>query len=111
MTLTDKMAMLRVLLGSGAEQPPGDVLEVLLKFAETEILAWMYRSYPSLPDGVEGVPREYEMIQIHAALIGYNMLGVEGQNSHSENGVSRQYAYSDMAAFIHRNVTPLAYVL
>ena len=59
----------------------------------------------------DGVPREYEMIQIHACVIGYNMSGAEGQTSHSENGTVRQYAYSDMAAFIHKNVTPYAYIL
>lgn len=110
MTLTDKISMLRVLLRDD-EGATDDVLNALLTFAEAETLAWMYRSYPTLPDGVDGVPREYEMIQIHACIIGYNMSGAEGQTSHSENGTVRQYAYSDMAAFIHKNVTPYAYVL
>lgn len=110
MTLTDKVSMLRVLLRND-EGATDDVLTALLTFAEAEILAWMYRSYPTLPGGVDGVPREYEMIQIHACVIGYNMSGAEGQTSHSENGTVRQYAYSDMAAFIHKNVTPYAYIL
>ena len=102
--------MLRVLLRND-EGATDDILTALLTFAEAEILAWMYRSYPTPPDGVDGVPREYEMIQIHAVIIGYNMTGAEGQTSHSENGTVRQYAYSDMAAFIHKNVTPYAYIL
>jgi hypothetical protein len=110
MTQQDKISMLRVLLRND-EGATDEVLNTLLVFAEAEILAWMYRSYPSLPDGVEGVPREYEMIQIHAVIIGYNMTGAEGQTSHSENGTVRQYAYSDMAAFIHKNVTSYAYIL
>ncbi len=110
MNTTDKISMLRVLLHKD-EGATDEVLTALLTFAEAEILAWMYRSYPELPENVDGVPREYEMIQIHAVIIGYNMSGAEGQISHSENGTVRQYAYSDMAAFIHRNVTPYAYIL
>ena len=110
MTLTDKISMLRVLLRND-EGATDEILTALLTFAEAEILAWMYRSYPALPDDVDGVPREYEMIQIQACIIGYNMDGAVGQTSHSENGTARQYAYSDMAAFIHKNVTPYAYVL
>ena len=110
MTLTDKVSMLRVLLRND-EGATDDILTALLTFAEAEILAWMYRSYPTLPDGVDGVPREYEMIQIHACVIGYNMSGAEGQTSHAENGISRQFAYSDMANYIHRNVPSKVYVL
>ncbi len=110
MILADKIAMLRTLLGND-EAATDEALGALLTFAEAEILSWMYRSYPALPDNVDGVPREYEMIQIHAVIIGFNMHGVEGQASHNENGTARQYAYSDMAAFIHRNVTPYVYIL
>ena len=108
---SEKLAMLRVLLRNDEGAADDDILTALLTYAEAEILAWMYRSYPDVPEGVDGVPREYEMIQIHAALIGYNMSGAEGQTAHSENGTVRQFAYSDMAAFIHKNVTPYAYVL
>lgn len=110
MTAADKISMIRTLLRNDAGATD-DILNALLAFAEAEILAWMYRSYPAIPEDVDGVPREYEMIQIHAVILGYNMSGAEGQTSHSENGTVRQYAYSDMAAFIHRNVTPYAYIL
>ncbi len=110
MITADKISMLRTLLGNDEAATDG-ILEMLLAFAEAEILSWMYRSYPTIPDEASQVPREYEMIQIHAALIGYNLSGAEGQTTHGENGITRQFAYSDMVAFIHKNVTPYLYIL
>jgi hypothetical protein len=110
MTQADKISMLKTLLGGDAGATD-EILSALLTFAEGEILNWMYRSYPKLPEGVTGVPREYEMIQVHSAVIGYNMAGAEGQTAHTENSITRQYAYSDMVAFIHKNVTPYVYFL
>lgn len=110
MIKSDKIAMLRTLLGNDEAATP-EVLDALLAFAQGEILSWMYRSYPAIPDEVTDVPREYEMIQIHAALIGFNQSGAEGQTAHGENGITRQFAYSDMVAFIHKNVTPYLYIL
>ncbi len=110
MIISDKIAMLRALL-RGDAVATDEVLTALLTFAEREILSWMYRSYPAIPENVTEVPREYEMIQIHAALIGYNLSGAEGQTAHTENSITRQFAYSDMVAFIRKNVTPYVYVL
>lgn len=110
MTTADKIAMLRTLLG-GDSGATDEILGALLAFAEGEILNWMYRSYPKIPEGVTEVPCEYAMIEIHAALIGYNLSGAEGQTAHTENSITRQFAYSDMVAFIHKNVTPYVYVL
>jgi hypothetical protein len=50
------------------------------------------------------------MTVIMAVVVGYGLMGAEGQTSHAENGISRQFKYADMTDYIHRNVTPYAYV-
>lgn len=39
--------------------------------------------------------KQYSNVVFKAALYAYNMQGVEGQNSHSENGISRAYIDED----------------
>jgi hypothetical protein len=36
----------------------------------------------------------------------YNKLGVEGQTSHSENGVSRSYSSASVSEELLREITP-----
>ena len=47
---------------------------------------------------------------LSAAVVIYNMRGVEGQTSHSENGVSRSYAGSEGLKPILERIVPRCYV-
>lgn len=48
---------------------------------------------------------------LQAAVIIYNMRGIEGQNSHSENGVSRSFADNAGLKPILEQIIPRGYVL
>jgi len=107
MTTAEKIEMTMTLLGTD-DSALEDKLEIYLNAAGREILAWRYSYSGKAPDEV---PEEYEMTQIHAVIAGYSQSGAEGQKSHSENGISRTFAYADMMHYIRANVMPLAGVM
>lgn len=65
-----------------AESNKDGLLTMLLADVETDLLTWCNRS--TLPAGLEPTQRQI-------AVIRYNMMGIEGQTSHSEGGVSRSF--------------------
>jgi Phage QLRG family, putative DNA packaging. len=106
MTTAEKLAMVKSMMGI-TDTSEDTVITNYLTCAEREILTWRY-SYGTIP---ESVPVEYEMTQIHAVLAGYNLRGAENQTSHSENGITRSFSYTDMVRYIRNNVIPLCKVL
>jgi hypothetical protein len=56
------------------------------------------------------VPSKYENVQIYAVVVGWTHAGAEGQGLSIENGVHRDFRYSDMLDYIHNNVLPYARV-
>jgi hypothetical protein len=58
------------------------ILGLLLDDVEIDLLTWTNRSE---------LPAVLEPSQRQIAVIRYNMLGIEGQTSHSEGGVSRSF--------------------
>lgn len=102
MTITEKVEMVMALLGETGSALE-EKIEVYLKAAAKEIIAWRY-SYTG--NSVEEVPEEYEMTQIHAVIAGYTLSGAENQTLHSENGVQRTFKYSDMLSYIRAHVIP-----
>jgi len=58
------------------------LLTLLLADVEADLLTWCNRT--TLPTGLEPTVRQI-------AVIRYNMMGIEGQTSHSEGGVSRSF--------------------
>ena len=101
MTDAEKLAMLKSLLDI-TDTTQDATLTVYLTLAEKEILSWLYSG--KTPDGVEGVPVQYEPTQIMAVVNGFSQAGAEGQLSHSENGVSRSWKHEDMVAYIRSHV-------
>ncbi|MFF2449364.1 phage head-tail connector protein [Neobacillus sp. NPDC058068] len=71
-----------------------DLLDLLLEDVETDILTWTNRS--ELPKALESTQRQL-------AIIRYNMMGVEGQTSHSEGGVSR--SFEDLPAVVKKTIS------
>lgn len=77
-------------------------LEDILESAKAVILS---RRFPFGEQQTELEPR-YNDLQIRIAVEMYNKRGVEGQTSHSENGVSRSYSSSSVSEELLREITP-----
>ena len=54
------------------------------------------------------MPGAYEMTQVQAVMNGYTQAGIEGQLRSSENGIVREFQYSDMVSYIRAHVIPVA---
>jgi hypothetical protein len=77
-------------------------LEDVLESAKAVILS---RRYPFGEQPTELEPK-YMDLQIRIAVEMYNKRGVEGQTSHSENGVSRSYSSASVSEELLREITP-----
>ena len=44
-------------------------------------------------------------------MIGFSQIGGEGETTHNENGISRQFGYSSCLEYIHKNVMPYVGVI
>ena len=106
MTDAEKISKIKTLLDDGGEMPTDAKLLTYLSMAGNEILSWMYHLIGGVPTDVTTVPIRYENTQIYAVVAGYTQAGAEGESNHSENGVTRDYRYSDMLDYIHNNVLP-----
>ena len=82
-------------------------LEELLESAKAVILS---RRFP-FGEPPEEIESRYKDLQIRIALEMYNKIGVEGQTSLSENGVSRSYASASVSEDLLREITPKAGVV
>ena len=106
MTSAEKLDMVKSMLGIN-NTDMDTLITTYLTASEREILTWRY-SYAEIPSAV---PVEYEMTQIHAVVAGFSLRGSENQTGHSENGIARQFSYSDMIQYIRSNVIPMCKVL
>jgi hypothetical protein len=79
----------------------------VLESAEAVILS---RRYP-FGEQPEKLEKKYEDLKVRIAVELYNKRGVEGQTSHSENGVSRSYASANVSEDLLREITPKAGVV
>ena len=77
-------------------------LEELLESAKAVILS---RRFPFGEQPTELEPKHMDL-QIRIAVEMYNKRGVEGQTSHSENGVSRSYSSASVSEELLREITP-----
>lgn len=111
MTADEKLAALKEILEiESADTSEDSRLVTYLKSAGEEILSWKYSLLPE-EKWPEDVPRDCEQTQLWAVVAGYSQTGAEGQTSHSENGISRQWVYADMVAYIRSMVTPFVRIL
>ena len=107
MTDAQKLTTVQTLIEDGSGYMPSDeTLNAYINLAQNEILAWMYHLVGGVPDDVVTVPSRYEGIQIYAVVVGWTHAGAEGQGSSIENGVHRNFNYTDMLDYIHNNVLP-----
>ena len=107
MTDAQKLITVQTLIEDGSGYMPSDeTLNTYIQVAGNEILVWMYHLVGGVPDSVTEVPSKYEGIQIYAVVVGWTHAGAEGQGLSIENGVHRDFKYSDMLDYIHNNVLP-----
>ncbi len=105
MTTKEKLTMLKAFMRIEGNADDA-LLTAYLNAAEMEILSWKYGYCKDrMPSEVD---EEDEMTQIHAVIAGFNIAGAENQISHSENGVSRSFKFSDMIIYVRANVIPFA---
>lgn len=114
MTDTEKLSMLKTLLNI-SDTSEDDLLNVYLTYAKNEIINQYYSitGLPELEDGETSysMPDKYEMVQINACVVAYNLIGAENELSHSENSIQRVFKYPDMVSYIHGNVLPLVRII
>lgn len=108
MTDEEKLQSVKTLLDDGGTLPSDEKLTLYLTLAKQEILNWKYHLIGGVPEEVTDVPAKEEITQVYAVVAGYTQAGAEGESRHSENGVARDFRYSDMLDYIHNKV--LSYV-
>lgn len=107
MTDAQKLITVQTLLEDGSGYMPSEeTLNTYIELAGNEILAWRYHLVGGIPDNVTEVPSQYEGIQIYAVVVGWTHAGAEGQTLSIENGVHRDFKYTEMLDYIHNNVIP-----
>lgn len=99
MTNEEKLIELKNIAGSSDTD---EVLSTYLDLAGSKIIA---KAYPYESEITE-VPTKYEYLQLEIAAYMLNKRGAEGQISHSENGISRQYENSDIPISMLKAITP-----
>lgn len=103
MTQIEKIAQLKSMLG--ADAPSDEELITLLLITKGAILNARY----PLGEWLETeVPDKYEHIQLLACVSLFNKKGAEGQTSHSENGITRQYEAGDIPNSLLKQIVPMA---
>lgn len=105
MTDPEKLDLLRTLTGASADEDV--LLDAMLDEAGSAIIL---KAYPFRTD-VTKVPPIYDILHISIAQYLYNKLGAEGQTSHSENGITRQYGSADIPEEMLSRVIPYAEVI
>lgn len=103
MSENEKHVMLKALTG----ETDDDVLSAYLYLAGQKICRL---AYPYNTSATE-VPAQYEHLQIDAAVYLLNKRGAEGEEAHSENGITRSYENADLPASMLREIVPFCGVI
>ena len=110
MTDAEKLTVIKTLLDDGGEMPSDGKLNTYITIAGQEILEWKYHLVGGVPDTVTAVPSKDEIAQIYAVVAGYTHAGSEGQDTHTENGVTRRFVFDDMRDYIRNNANAIVRV-
>ena len=107
MNCARKLKMLKVMLGvDPADNSLDDKLQAYLELSRDEIINWMWINHKDRPSEVE-LPDKYSTVQVQAVVTGFNMQGGENQFRHTENGITREWHYSDMVDYIRAHVNQI----
>ena len=110
MTDAEKLTVIKTLLDDGGEMPSDEKLNTYIQIAGQEILAWKYHLIGGVPDDVTEVPAAEDVTHIYAVVAGYTHAGSEGQDTHTENGVTRRFVFDDMRDYIRNNANAIVRV-
>lgn len=97
----EKMAELRLILGEDEESA------VLLSYLEQAKSAIMDRLYPYGYETGTQMPERWTMKQIRIAAYLLNKRGAEGETTHIENGIHRNYRNSDVPVELVQDIMPM----
>ena len=87
MTIEQRIEQMKIMLGDDGLDIEDDVCKTYLDLANNKILN---HRYPFGTKLVEVEPQyEYQLIEL--AIVLYNLRGIEGEETHNENGVNRKY--------------------
>ena len=101
MTDADKLQALKTLIDF---EEKDEVLSVYLTIAKDAILQ---RAYPCKSDFTNVTfPSRYDMLQVQIAQFLVNKQGAEGQVTHTENGIQRQYENGGIPASMLKTIIP-----
>ena len=87
MTLEERINQMKIMLGDDGLDITDEVCQTYLNLSQQKILN---HRYPFGTKRVE-VEAQFEYQLIELAIVLYNQRGVEGQETHNENGVHRKY--------------------
>ncbi len=104
MTQDEKIVALKSMMGTSDSD---SVLSTYLELAGKKIIA---RAYPYSTE-ITDVPDQYGYLQIEIAAYLLNKRGAEGQTSHSENGITRQYENADVPDSMMNTIIPFCGVV
>ena len=104
MSDAEKLTLLKAMVG---ESDSEEVLLTYLKIAGQKIIN---RAFPYGTEDPK-VPTRYDFLQCEIAAYLLNKRGAEGQTSHSENGISRNYESADVPESLLGAVTPMIGVI
>ena len=104
MTEEEKLIALKAMVGGSDSD---EVLSTYLKLAGRKIIN---RAYP-YDSSVTEVPAQYDTLQCEIAAYMLNKRGAEGQTSHTENGITRQYENADVPYSMLKSVVPYCGVI
>lgn len=108
MTDEQKLNMLRAICGYDSEGMADSSLKVYLEIAKDAIMGKLHKIHHSADDAWE---TRFDTLQVEIANDLIAKIGAEGQTSHSENGINRQWASSYVSPELLRRVVPYAVAL
>lgn len=111
MSDSSKLTTVKTILGiASSDTTQDEMLSAYLDLAGEAILEWMYINYDEIPETVE-VPSKYSSTQAMAVVAGVNLQGGENQWKHSENGIVREWHYTDMIEYVRAHVNQIPKVV
>ena len=102
--MDEKLKTVRAMVDSNDTD---EVLSIYLKLAGKKIIAKVF----TFDNTITEVPMQYDTLQCEIAAYMLNKRGAEGQTSHSENGIVRQYENGDVPDSMLKGIAPFCGVI
>lgn len=107
--MTDLLSTTKRLLNLSDTTEYDDLINDYLLIAKRTILNKVFQYGYDLD--TTDVPTQYDLLQCEIATYLFNKRGAEGETSHSENGITRNYEDSDLPNSLLKQVVPKVGVL